>query len=60
MGQPHKLDALDGHGPISGIFLDALDGHDLTRTLEDTQVRFMTRSYDSLTLNPMTSLLTDG
>jgi hypothetical protein len=26
-GEPHKTDALDGHGPTSGIFIDALDGH---------------------------------
>jgi hypothetical protein len=43
MGQPHKLDALDGHGPISGILLDALDGHDSIRTLDDS-FRFDTQA----------------
>jgi hypothetical protein len=36
----HKSDALDGHGPTLGIFLDALDEHDSTQTNRLTQVRF--------------------
>jgi hypothetical protein len=45
--KPHKSDTLDGHGPISGILLDALDGHDSTQTLDDSH-KIDLNSYDSV------------